>query len=218
MVKCKNCGYLTFRHRNSRELVETEERIRIVANLPREMDVDGMSSSILERTPICFARATSLRLEIFNTEYANGNDLQLADQEANSPQDSTLLLLFDRERYCTEFTEWQQGFTPKEHRETRREDDWQKFQVQLAEDDRKWREKQEVKAEQRHQLEIKTLRGIHKGEMWVMGLVVTLVIVIFTLLGGAMEANWIPKWFGVGQDPVEQPVLPSTPDTPDSQP
>lgn len=82
--------------------------------------------------------------------------------------------------------------------QAKREDDWQRFQTQLSEDDRKWREEQETKAEERHQREMETIRTINKTQMWVMGGLVTLIIVLVTLLGGAMEASWIPKWFGIG--------------------
>jgi hypothetical protein len=106
--------------------------------------------------------------------------------------------------------------------QTKREDDWQKFQAQMAADDKKWREEQEAKAEERHQQEIRTLQGIHKSQMWVMGGLVTLIIVVTTLittiLGGAIEANLFPKWFGIGQGQEEQPILPSVPHTQDAQP
>jgi hypothetical protein len=67
----------------------------------------------------------------------------------------------------------------------------------MAADDKKWREEQEARLEERHQREISTLRGIPKWQMWVMGGLVTLVIVITTLIGGAIEANWFDKWFGL---------------------
>jgi hypothetical protein len=138
-------------------------------------------------------------------------------------------LLFDRERKCGEFADWQQGFTPKEHRELidrqkllEREDNWQKFQAQMAEDDRKWREEQEIKAEERHKRELQTIRDINKTQMWVMGGLVTLIIVlvtvISTILGGAIEAGWVSEWFGIGQPQAEQSMTPQTPTTQEIQP
>lgn len=81
--------------------------------------------------------------------------------------------------------------------QTSREDAWQQWQAQMAEDERRWREEQENKAEQRHRAELAQLNRIHKTEMWVTGGAVTLAIIIITTLGAAIEAGWVPKWFGL---------------------
>ena len=80
----------------------------------------------------------------------------------------------------------------------KREDDWQKFQAQLAADDKKWKETQEGAAEVRHNEQMKTIKGVHKHEMWVMGLAVTGALLVITVFGAAVQAGWFPKWFGVG--------------------
>jgi hypothetical protein len=48
------------------------------------------------------------------------------------------LKIIDKDRECYRFTEWRQGFTPKEHRE-----------MQLSEDLRKWQEEQKRRDQER---------------------------------------------------------------------
>ncbi|MDA1218793.1 MAG: hypothetical protein O2909_05060, partial [Chloroflexi bacterium] len=116
--------------------------------------------------------------------------------------------IFTKSRRCPSWVEWIPGYSPKEHREmmdrqrllefqAKREDDWQKFQKQMVADDKKWREVQEIQAETRHKKELQTIKDINRTQMLVMGGLVTLVFVLVTLLGGAIEANWFPKWFGI---------------------
>ena len=87
--------------------------------------------------------------------------------------------------------QWLQEF------QTKREDDWQRWQAQMADDDKKWREKQETDAEGRHKEQLLEMRSIHKGEMWIMGGLVTIAIFIATVIGSVIQAGWVPRWFGL---------------------
>jgi len=51
--------------------------------------------------------------------------------------------VFSKERPCESFTRWQQGFTPKEHREMIDHQAMVKWQAEREDTDRLWREKQE---------------------------------------------------------------------------
>ena len=181
MVKCENCGFLALRNWRTGLLDEAIQEYRWRAEIP---GFYHPLSRAYTGVPICLVRAYPLHNEFKNQSLAEPGEIF-----------STL----EHERNCDErdlFTPWQQGFTPKEHRELidrqkllEREDNWQKFQAQMAEDDRKWREEQEIKAEERHKRELQTIRDINKTQMWVMGGLVTLIIVLITvistILGGS---------------------------------
>ena len=67
-----------------------------------------------------------------------------------------MLGAFQEPRECEAFTQWRQGFTPKEHAEMddrKRERDWQR---EMAKEDRKWREDQASLAEERHNESMRT--------------------------------------------------------------
>ena len=186
MVKCENCGFLALRNGITGLLDEAPQEYRWRTEIPklRNPNVTGVQTDLgnfftypYSGVPICLVRSYPLHNEFASQDQATHKEI---------------FALLQKERNCTErdlFTPWQQGFSPREHREmldnqrllefqTKREDNWQQFQTRLAEDNRKWREEQEAQAEVRHLREIETLRGIHKGQMWVMGGVVTLVIVL----------------------------------------
>ena len=59
-----------------------------------------------------------------------------------------------------------------------------------------WLECQEDKLEERHMEQMATLKGIHKRELIWYGVGVILTMIIITIVGAAIEAQWIPEWFG----------------------
>jgi hypothetical protein len=99
--KCADCGYLAVRNIYSRELQEPEKSYRDCGMQPitltHKME-DGKLAIIspYEPIPICFMQSKDLQTEC--------NVLKIK---------STL----QTEWECDDFTEWHQGFTPKEHRE-----------------------------------------------------------------------------------------------------
>jgi hypothetical protein len=222
MVKCEDCGFLALRNQITGLLDEASQEYRWRAEVPTlrnpnatgvQKDFSSFFISPYTGVPICLVRAYPLHNEFANQEQATNKEI---------------FNLLVKERHCDErglFTPWQQSFTPKEHREMldrqkllEREDNWQEFQAQMAADDRKWREEQEIKAEERHQRELQTIKDINKTQMWIMGGLVTLIIVLVTLLGGAIEAGWVPEWFGIGQPQAEQSTTSPTLTTQEIQP
>jgi hypothetical protein len=95
-VRCSECGFLASRNVHSRQLEETEQRTRD----------KGYVDTGCREAPICLAGASDLWADSGITAqtvcYGNVDGIRLAIQ---------------KERECKEFVEWQQGFTPKEHRE-----------------------------------------------------------------------------------------------------
>ena len=160
-----------------------------------------------EGEPICFVQAYPLRDEVEFVEDAVKAQLN----QAVLPE-KVRDIIIGTERNCGAngtWTRWQQGFTPKEHREmldrqrlqefqTKREDDWQRFQAQMVLDEKNWKKEQEGKAEERHIAAMETMRGINRTQMLIMGGLVTVAIVVSTLVGAAIQAGWITKWFGWG--------------------
>ena len=103
MAKCSECGFLTFRNFESGALVEVDAEVRDTARLEY-----GGSHGRLNRYPLCFAREFDLAKE-FQSALENVPDREL-DQDSRQ-------VVIQSNRDCDENTEWQQGFTPKEHRE-----------------------------------------------------------------------------------------------------
>jgi Flp pilus assembly protein TadB len=107
------------------------------------------------------------------------------------------LSVLNEERQCDTFVQWQQGFTPKEHR------DMLDRMLVLEREERRdrelrdWQERQEAKAEERHKEQLGETRRMHRRELLVLGVGVTVAIIIITLVGAAIETSWIPTWFGL---------------------
>lgn len=96
MVKCTDCGFVTFRHRVTRELVEIGGDIRSSGEIP---NTDNGRHKLYVDEPMCFVQAFPLQGEM----EMDGSD--------------AILMVIRKDRECDSYTEWQQGFTPKEHRE-----------------------------------------------------------------------------------------------------
>ncbi len=204
-ITCEKCGFLALRNRLTGLLDEAPQEYRWRAEIPtisRQNLPQVRSLGAPDReypytgVPLCLVRAYPLHNEFTDQNHASGGEIF-----------GTLTT----DRNCADrklFTPWQQGFTPKEHREmldrkqllelqTKREDDWQRFQEQMAADDKKWREQQEKDAEARHKEQLQEMRGIHNQEMKIMGGIVTAVIFIITIIGSSIQAGWFPRWFGL---------------------
>ena len=104
MVKCADCGYLALREWESRALVETEQHYREIGTDPPRTGMDKHKR--YEDWPLCFAMAWPLREEI-----------QGERQEIGGPEVASVLRVIHKERECSKYVDWQQGFTPREHRE-----------------------------------------------------------------------------------------------------
>ena len=130
MACCSTCGFLAMRDRSTRELCETDELTRQTADIRSDPIRQGFRA--FDEQPICFALAAPL-----------GSEMGEYSEEA-------FLEVITRQRDCKSFTRWQQGFSPKEHREmidqqafrewqASREDRWQEWQRCQAAEERKWR-------------------------------------------------------------------------------
>lgn len=118
MVRCVDCGFLALRSLADRQLVEAEDHYRTTGE-PIE---DQGGRPFYEDMPLCFKKAYDLRQEIVRG---------LSPSTTTSYIVSLILLT---QRNCKRFTDWQQGFTPKEHQESldrNRAEFRQKFQLIL---------------------------------------------------------------------------------------
>jgi hypothetical protein len=120
MVKCAECGFLAVRLRQERILAEAEGNYRETGELPVEFP--GKQYYVYEEVPLCFERLRQFSLHQCRSTVGRQEVLQ---QDIGP---------------CVGFTEWRQGFTPKEHREMldRREmRDWQEKQDAKRTSDRR---------------------------------------------------------------------------------
>lgn len=80
-----------------------------------------------ENLPMCFTRSCNLL----------GSFRELISK--NYDADKVVLMVINAEKQCDDFTEWQQGFTPKEHREMIDRKKMIQWQAEQKKQDRKWR-------------------------------------------------------------------------------
>lgn len=143
MAKCSECGFLAIQNLHDRRLIEAEATYRESGELILiQPDVR------IDRHPVCLMRACNLRRE------ANDSD---------SPK--SFLPVIQGERDCRQFTEWQQGMSPQEHRDMLQQKMLLEWQQQRDEDDRKWRERQEAIQEKRHVDALNMARAAGRREM-----------------------------------------------------
>jgi hypothetical protein len=116
-VKCADCGYLAVRVRRTRLLFDAEQDYRDSGSIP-SIGNEG----IYDPAPICFVRAINISAEY---KPADG-----------TPERQKIV---QKERDCQEFTEWQQGLTPKEHLEMNLLEQQQQRLDKREKEDRNWR-------------------------------------------------------------------------------
>ena len=113
-VKCQDCGYLAVRNQQTRALAETEEVMRQSGEPPPVFVLPHPGRNavlIYERTPVCFVREFDLPVEAGQADDARA-----------------FLNVIRQERVCPKWTQWFQGFTPRDHKEmidAREQRDWQ---------------------------------------------------------------------------------------------
>lgn len=152
-MRCVNCGLLAMRKKSDASLAEVPGYIREKDPTTRTAVVNKFEDEH-EITPVCLAR-----------------------QATFSPKKEEYSEQFKEERDCPGFTEWRQGFTPKEHSEMAMHD--------LAESNRRiWEEKQALLTEKRHRqtmrMAIKGIRRASRDSRWN-----TIMAVICGVLGAA---------------------------------
>ena len=126
MVKCIDCGYLAARHHESRLLEEVEENYRNNGISPNTTvgSKHGIGIPVYDE-PICFMRSCDLKAEY--------------GEKRPPSMTKDLLSTLRKDRECNSFTKWQQGFTPKEHREMVDREKMIEWQHQERRSDIKWR-------------------------------------------------------------------------------
>ena len=112
MVKCGECGFLTYRHPQPLVLHEPDEEY---GNTGKPVHVEPRDASCY---PVCFAQALDFRNEleaqVLRRDPAGKGE---AIAPSTHPTPGAFVEAFIYDRPCNEFTPWQFGFTPKEHRE-----------------------------------------------------------------------------------------------------
>lgn len=131
MVKCADCGFLASRDIETRQLEETEQEIRSQGQLVPAPNT-GKPIHKYEH-PVCFMQSKDYKA----FPYTSRSIFTLDREDIRSE--------IQRERDCKEFTAWQQGYTPKEHRDMIDREKMLKWQAGREDEDRKWREKQDKK-------------------------------------------------------------------------
>jgi len=123
MVKCADCGYLSVRNKRDNHLSEAINDFREKGAVAQGYDEIGHNPHQLhEIAPICFVRSYNLINEC---------------KPEISPQKVSQVL--NNDRPCKEFMKWQQGFTPKEHREMIDRQKLLEYQSQQRKEDKHWR-------------------------------------------------------------------------------
>ena len=123
MVKCENCGFLTMRHTQTRELLEVEEATRIIGTI-----LSGYIGN-----PICFAGAFHLESE------------RIMAQKGGLSRTDSLVAILQEQRDCDKFTQWKLGSTPREHQEMLDRQWMLEFQEERRKADKEWQSKQNWK-------------------------------------------------------------------------
>jgi len=206
MARCVECGFLATRDYESRQLVEVDSDFRR-SGAPTA--APGSRRHSQERAPICFVQSIDLQAELLGQlepNYPPGSAKRAQILDA-APGD-VIRELFQLDRPDCDanekFTLWQQGFTPKEHREMLdreslldREDSLH-AEVRKREDDRdvavsKREDDRDAAALRRHNRQMEAVRWQHWRELAVFGG----AIIFATLLGSLIEAEWLrePPWF-----------------------
>ena len=179
MVKCADCGFLTMRNKFTGNLEEVDAEFRTTGEGPTiavwaESDGTGLpyprTTNPFARIPICFAQAHNLAGNPIPQRYEPSDLLEIITKERICPPDETAL----------GFTPWQQGFTPKEHRERQLE-----LERDLAIRDRELERDQ--RAETWHKEGMEELRKQHRSQLIVLGIFVGLVTLIASIAGGILD-------------------------------
>jgi len=141
MAKCSECGFLTLRNRATGELVESDKDYRAVGIIS-----DWLGESHLHNWPLCFVQAWDLSEE---------NEAQAQKQFVDHGADwePYVVEILNRERECPKnssaigYTRWQQGFTPKEHREMLDRHWMREREERRDKEQREWLERQKSNQE-----------------------------------------------------------------------
>ncbi|MBI2855591.1 MAG: hypothetical protein HYX93_01955 [Chloroflexi bacterium] len=113
--KCGECGFLALRDKFTLRLQEAERDFRkepwySETRHNARFGTSKKATDAVSILPLCFAQAIDMRAEI---QKHTSEDIY-----KHNVKDAVQTMM-DDPRQCSKFTKWQQGFTPKEHREMR---------------------------------------------------------------------------------------------------
>jgi len=182
VVKCSECGFLAFRAKGNLEFVEAEDFIRSGYQIP---------TSLVHPMPFCFVRKLD-----FRTTYGwNPRSMGIGDTE--------IFPVIVEERECDGFTPWQQGFSPKEHREML--DEQRRLRLEANIRQMAWDREDKRDAEMRHREDerdtklVKLQESLHWRELLVLGGGVTVALlsgsIAAAIVEGAVSRGWEPSWW-----------------------
>jgi hypothetical protein len=139
VARCSECGFIAARIWRTREFIEIDDRKRDSGNIKDEFGGD------LESIPACFVNRFNIKEEVEAArKAAHDEPTRNSIGELIPPYwPNYVKEVLNRERACEYFIKWQQGFTPKEHREMMDRERMQKWQMEREEADRKWRSKEQ---------------------------------------------------------------------------
>ena len=123
--KCIDCGFLAVRNENNHHL---EEARRDASGLIKEIQYEFHQGKNIQ--PLCFVNRVNLPFAYtevqMSTQYLIDNETKIN-------------IVLKKERDCDLFREYQQGFTPKEHREMMDRERFQEWQDKQRKEDKRWR-------------------------------------------------------------------------------
>lgn len=138
MARCSECGFIAARVWEIGEFREIDDKRRDSGELK-----SGFGN--FDPIPICFVNCFNIKEEIEVLRKAAHDEwTQNSIGEWIQPHwEIYVKQVLNTERVCESFRDWQQGFTPKEHREMMDREKMQKWQMEREEADRKWRSKEQ---------------------------------------------------------------------------
>jgi hypothetical protein len=206
MVKCAECGFLTLRNDFTGQLDEVDTTFRLSGEAPKRRRPDSPSRqpdgapAIFDtpylQMPICFVRSWNLF-----QEFGLGPDLGYAEVAPD-----LVLEVITKPRECANsesrlgFVKWEQGLTPKEHREML-DRQWRldyEQRVRQAIDAREdardvamnaREDARDQTAETRHGENLRILKSQHRWQLFWFGV----AVVIATVIGSMIQAGWVGK-------------------------
>ena len=187
MTRCADCGLLGMRAMFSREIVEAEFAYRNDGKIVRV--VTGQTPHpAYEDYPLCLARKRDFR----------------KDSKGECAPDK-MLAVIQEEWNCLEFTEWNQGFTPKEHiemgilelsrkqhredeeRHVRRQEESEKRHQDWQEKEQKWRREEAERSENA----LRQANRHHLVNLIVFGILITIVASVAQIFAALVERGVI---------------------------
>ncbi len=138
-IKCACCGFLSIRNLSAKTLEEVDLDKRQTGNFPGRAGTPfGQGVLTYDLTPTCFVLAFNLKQEC----------REGMPEEGMIPGEGKILQVIHKERVCPGFTPWEQGYSPKEHKD------------KLDENQRQKKEEEQRKADRRFEITLMILSGL----------------------------------------------------------